>query len=127
MSTRKLPGTSAAAGDVFGPEAKRLADLRSLPFVVDREPTPDNGARRAFWRDANSGNGIADELLGGAWARCFRDYQRCGPVCSQLLVWIVRDMRSLGRIGGVEVGLLETLDLWASGRTRRSRVAGGGP
>jgi len=66
MSARKMPATVAAVHELFGPEAKRLADLRSLPFVVDREPTPDNGARRAFWRDANSGDGIADELLGGA-------------------------------------------------------------
>ena len=36
MSARKLPASGDALRDLFGPEAKRLADLRSLPFVVDR-------------------------------------------------------------------------------------------
>ncbi len=112
--------------ELFGPKAKRLADLRSLPFVVDRELTPDNGARRAFWRDANSGDGIADELLGGAWARHFLDYRRRDPFDSPLLAWIVRDMMSLGVHGRVEIGFLCAVEEAASGRTLAGRGAGGG-
>lgn len=127
MSARKLPATAATVHELFGPQAKRLADLRSLPFVVDREPTPDNGARRMFWRDANTEDRIADELLGGAWARRFLDYRSCDPGGTPLLPWIVRDMMRVGAHGGVEIGFLCAVETAASGRTLAGRVAGGGP
>ena len=122
MSARKLPATGDALRDLFGPEAKRLADLRSLPFVVDREPTPDDDRRRAFWRDANTVDGIADELLGGAWARRLLEYRSRYPDDSPLLPNIVHDMIRLGSRGHVEIGFLATLEQWAA----KCR-AGGGP
>ena len=121
MSARTLPVSGDALRDLFGPQAKRLADLRSLPFVVDREPTPDNEARRMFWRDANTSDGIADELLGGAWARRFLEYRSLNPDASPLLPNIVRDMMRLGSRSHVEIGFLATLEQWAT----RRRVGGG--
>ena len=126
MSARKLPAPGDALRDLFSPETKRLADLRSLPFVVDREPTADSGARRAFWRDANSGDGIADELLGGAWARRFLDYRRRDPGSLPLLAWIVSDRTRLGVHGRVEIGFLCAVEEAVVARTLAGRVAGGG-
>ncbi|MBV9748281.1 MAG: hypothetical protein JO157_05665 [Acetobacteraceae bacterium] len=89
MSARKLPASGDALRDLFGPEAKRLADLRSLPFVVDRVPTPDDDRRRVFWRNAGTEDGIADELLGGAWALRLLEYRSRHPDASPLLPSIV--------------------------------------
>ncbi len=117
MSVRKLPAMTRE-------EAMHLADMLSLPFIVpDREPTTGAAGRRGFWRDANTGDFGADNETGFAWARRLREYYSRHPSASPILGLIVRDMMSLGKIGGVEVGFLDTLDLWASRRT----LAGGGP
>ena len=105
MSARRLPAMSTA-------EAARLADMLSLPFIVaDREPPPGTLGRRGFWRDANTGNYGADNETGFAWALRLREYYARNPGTSPLLTFIVRDMMSLGKIGGVEIGFLESLDL----------------
>lgn len=118
MSARRLPAKGVDVRELFGPQAKRLADLRSLPFVVNREPTPDNEARRMFWRDANTDDGIADELLGGAWAQCFLEYRSRHSDALPLLTNIVHDMMRLGNHGGVEIGFLATIERSIAGSRR---------
>ena len=106
MSASKLPTTGAE-------QAERYADFLTLPFLADREPTPDRPFGRAFWRNANTGDSAVDNLIGEAWARRLMEHRARWPSQVSLLPGIVRDMVDLGARGGVEVGFLAALEAWA--------------
>ncbi|MDQ2801893.1 MAG: hypothetical protein M3Y41_04085 [Pseudomonadota bacterium] len=119
-ATRPAPlGAGPLAASPVQREAASLADFLTLPFLGDREPTPGNPARRALWRDCNTGDMAADDALGAAWAMRLVEFRRRHPNDAPHLAGIVRNMMDIGKIGAVEVGFLCALELWVADRRRR--------
>ncbi len=100
-------------------ETASLADFLTLPFLADREPTRGNPARRALWRDCNTGDMVADNALGAAWAMRLVEFRLRHPNAAPNLAAIVRNMMDIGKIGAVEVGFFCALELWVAGRRRQ--------